>query len=720
LENSYGMAWAVVLLPVLGFLLLAFFGSKLEKAVGRKTLAILAVAPIIVSFFISAWLTTQLSSLDPIARSIVVSGIPWIDVYGLKIPFELLVDPLSMTMALIITGVGSLIFVYSTGYMGTEREYSRFFTYMNLFAASMLLLVLGGNLPLLFIGWEGVGLCSYLLIGFWYKDLPNAKAANKAFIVNRIGDWGLSLGIFLIVVLAASGPSTMTQGRYLSFDRLALSLPLILQQHPALCTAAALLLFVGACGKSAQFPLYLWLPDAMAGPTPVSALIHAATMVTSGVVLLNRMHYVFELSTVASAVICAIGAFTAFFAALIAFGQTDIKRVLAYSTVSQLGFMFIGVGSGAYWAGMFHVTTHAFFKALLFLGAGSVINAMAHNQDMRNYGNLRKYLPITFWTMLIGGLAISAVAIPHVFGFAGFYSKDALIDAAFNATNTAIGGVEISVFAGWLGLFTAMLTAAYMTRLTWLTFMGKDERWRLIPASAHADHHEAHAEPLAATEADGESDPDGFFYATAISHEEQHEHELDSDHTPKEAPITMWVPLVVLAFLSVVGGWALANGGTFENWLKPSSAPTFIEPLEIPSKVPVEWISFAAAIVGILGAYLVYRKGLPKSQGWNDADWGPFRLSARDQFGFDAAMTSATVDGGGQLATALWKDVDDGLIDRFVNGLGAAAASIGSALSVVQRGLIRSYALLMLLGGILIVGYMTFALGLVHHVGGGH
>jgi NADH-quinone oxidoreductase subunit L len=673
MTDSFSLAWLVLLLPLAGFLVLAFAGSAIEKAFGRRVLGIVSVLPVAIAFVVAAIVTAKLAGLPEAQRSIVVPGIPWIDILGLSIPFELVVDPLSLTMSLIVTGVGSLIFLYSTGYMSEEREYSRFFTYMNLFAASMLLLVLGNNLPLLFIGWEGVGLCSYLLIGFWYTDLTNAKAANKAFIVNRIGDWGLTLGIFLIVVIVASRPH-QHDARLLSYDHMLPALKQILFAHPALATTVGLLLFVGAAGKSAQFPLYLWLPDAMAGPTPVSALIHAATMVTSGVVLLNRMHVVFEASAVASAVVCGIGAFTALFAAIIAFGQTDIKRVLAYSTVSQLGFMFIGCGAGAYWAGMFHVTTHAFFKALLFLGAGAVIHAMAHDQDMRNYGRLAKYLPVTYVTMLIGWLSISAV-----FGFSGFYSKDALLGAALANDTASVGAFNISMYAGWLGLFTAMLTAAYMTRLIWLTFLGKEERWR---------HPTPHEESGDAHEHDG--------------------HGLTADHTPKEVPMSMLLPLVVLAALSLGGGWFLANNHLLENWLTPSSAATYLSVNAEPEAVPLTAISTGAALLGILAGIYVYRKGLPVTEAFDETKWSPTKLWIRRQFGFDDAMTLAAVDGGRELGSVLSDGVESGLIDRIVNGTGWLSVVIGKSLGSLQRGFVRSYALLMLLGGVCVVGYFLF------------
>ena len=588
-----------------------------------------------------------------------------------------------MTMVLIITGIGTLIHLYATGYMSEEREYARFFTYMNLFIFSMLILVLGANLLLLFVGWEGVGLCSYLLIGFWYKDIANSKAANKAFIVNRIGDWGLTLGLLLIIALLMSQHNLIADGRYLSYDSMLPALKSVLQANPVMATAIGLLLFVGAAGKSAQFPLYLWLPDAMAGPTPVSALIHAATMVTSGVVLLNRMHIVFEMSPVASAVICVIGAFTALFAALIAFGQSDIKKVLAYSTVSQLGFMFIACGSGAYWAGMFHVTTHAFFKALLFLGAGAVIHAMAHNQDMRNYGNLRKYLPITFWTMILGTLAICAVGIPGVFGFAGFYSKEAILGGALANTHAQIEGVQLGQISGWIGLGVAALTSIYMTRLTCLTFLGKEERWRNIPAETHH----------------GDDD-----------HADEHHHVLDANHTPKEVSPSMWIPLVVLALLSVGGGFMLANNGVFEHWLYPNDLPVLGKVSTEPSNIPLALYSTIAAVGGILLGLAFYAKGLPKNQDFDESKWSGLRRAERDQFGFDNAMTVATVDGGGDIANGLWQWFDIGLVDGIVLGFAKVSGGIGLILKRCQTGYIRLYALMMLVGFIGFLSYFAYAL----------
>lgn len=681
---NYQSIWLVLLFPILGFLLQALLGTRIEKALGRRVLGALAVLPIVLSFAVGLVITlgTKAGAND------MANYGQWISAGGLSVPFEFVVDPLSMTMVLIITGIGALIHLYATGYMNEEKEFARFFTYMNLFIASMLILVLGGNLVLLYVGWEGVGLCSYLLIGFWYKDLANAKAANKAFIVNRIGDWGLTLGLALIVAVLITSQGKDSDIRYLSYDVMLPTLKTVLQSHPALATTIALLLFVGAAGKSAQFPLYIWLPDAMAGPTPVSALIHAATMVTSGVVLLNRMHIVFEMSPVASAVVCVIGAFTALFAALVAFGQSDIKKVLAFSTVSQLGFMFIACGAGAYWAGMFHVTTHAFFKALLFLGSGAVIHAMAHNQDMRNYGNLRKYLPITFWTMVIGTLAICAVGIPGVFGFAGFYSKEAILGGALANTHAQINGVQLGQIAGWVGLGVAALTSIYMTRLTCLTFLGSEERWRAIPAEAPEGHHE-----------EGEHDAD---------HETHHG--LDANHTPREVPISMWLPLVVLAVLSVGGGYFLANGHAFEHWLYPNGLPVLGEVSTEPSGIPLALYSMIAALGGIGLGLIFYLKGLPKDQGLDESKWTGLRRAERDQFGFDGALMVSAIEGGGDIARGLWKWVDDGLIGGIVEGLGTVSVGVGELVKRWQTGYIRLYALMMLLGLVSLIGFFAMAI----------
>lgn len=729
--GSAQLIWLVLLIPLFGALFQALVGGYWLKQYGlaktKRFMGFMAVASIGLSFAIGAVLATQLIGLPPGEReSVVTLPLSWIRLIGFQIPFEVIVDPLSITMVLIITGVGALIHLYATGYMAEEREFTRFFTYLNLFVAAMLILVLGNNLALMFIGWEGVGLCSYLLIGFWYKDTANAKAANKAFIVNRIGDWGLTLGMFLLVTFMLAHPQHLStvQGdpRWLSYDVFLPNMQTLLKEHQDIATAIALLFFVGACGKSAQFPLYFWLPDAMAGPTPVSALIHAATMVTSGVVMLNRLHIIFEISSVASAVVVAVGAFTALFAAMIAFGQTDIKKVLAYSTVSQLGFMFIGCGAGGYWSGMFHVTTHAFFKALLFLGSGAVIYAMAHNQDMRNYGNLRKYLPITFWTMMIGYIAIAAFSIPGVgLGFAGYYSKEAILGYALANDHATFDSMNIGVYAGYLGLFVAALTACYMTRMTWLTFLGGEERWRSIPAAEHHDvHDEAHghdghapAHALAHHDAhDHGEDVHGFFYTdeemAAREEAHEHHHELDQNHTPKEVPATMWIPLVALSVLSIFGGWYLEHNETFEKWLYPNGLSVLSDLEKHPHNFNLGLASAIAAYLGLFIGWFVYRKGLPKSEGWDLAKWAPWRRAAANQFGYDAALMDAGTAGGGELATATWKYVDVGIIDRIVNGVGATTQGVGKFFRAFQTGYVRSYALMMLFGTAGLLGYFVY------------
>ena len=446
--------------------------------------------------------------------------------------------------------------------------------------------------------------------------------------------------------------------------------------HPTLATTIGLLLFVGACGKSAQFPLYLWLPDAMAGPTPVSALIHAATMVTSGVVLLNRMHIVFDASSMTSIVICIVGAFTALFAAVIAFGQTDIKRVLAYSTVSQLGFMFVACGAGAYWIGMFHVITHAFFKALLFLGSGAVIHSMSHEQDMRNYGNLRKYIPITFFTMMAGYLAISGVPL-----LSGAVSKEKIIGAALESSSAVSGSFNAGQFAGWICLITALLTAMYMTRMMWLTFFGGKERWQEESTDMHhaiGDHDESH-------------------------------HGLTTSHVPREVPISMWFPLVVLAVLSLGGGWYLEQHERLKEWLNMTSyGPKAAATALTDSTIPIVEISAAAAFGGILLGLLFYWKGLPRREGWDLSQWSPVRRLIGNQFGYDSAMVSSAVDGGRELATVLDHHVDRALIGGSGIGMGKVSEWIYSILNRFQSGLVRMYALSMLAGVVGIIALVLY------------
>jgi NADH-quinone oxidoreductase subunit L len=449
--------WLIPLFPLIGFLINGLFGRRLSKA----AINIIAVGSVALSFAYVLWV---ISALYPLSSPHSETYFSWIQSGTLRIGFDLSIDRLTALMLLIITGVGLLIHAYSIGYMEHESGYFRFFSYLNLFMFFMLMLVLASNFLLLFVGWEGVGLCSYLLIGFYFREDYANNAGRKAFVVNRIGDFGFMLGMLLLVV----------HFNTLDFGRLSTALASApVETHAGFLTGIALLLFVGATGKSAQFPLYVWLPDAMAGPTPVSALIHAATMVTAGVYMVARSAFLYSHTPIALHVVALIGLFTAVFAATIALAQNDIKKVFAYSTVSQLGYMFLGLGVGAYSTGMFHVMTHAFFKALLFLGAGSVIHGLSGEQDLRHMGGLRKYMPITFWTLLAASLAISGFP-----GFSGFWSKDAILAATYN----------YSPWMYWVGVITAGMTAFYIFRAFFMAFFG-----------TYRGHHHPHESPMVMT-----------------------------------------------------------------------------------------------------------------------------------------------------------------------------------------------------------------------------
>jgi NADH-quinone oxidoreductase subunit L len=449
--------WLIPFFPLIGFLLNGLFGKRLSKAV----INLIAIGSVAVSFLYVVFLLVK---LYPLNAAYPEHYFTWIQSGFLQIGFDLFVDRLTAVMLLVVTGVGLLIHIYAAGYMEREGGYYRFFSYLNLFMFFMLVLVLSANLLLMFVGWEGVGLCSYLLVGFYFTEDFAANAANKAFIVNRIGDFGFSLGMFLTVVAFKT----------LDFGKIAAAVSTIpAETAVGTITAIALLLFVGATGKSAQLPLYVWLPDAMAGPTPVSALIHAATMVTAGVYMIARVSFLYDHAPHAMSVVAVIGLLTAVFAATIGMTQNDIKRVFAYSTVSQLGYMFLAVGLGAYSAGIFHLMTHAFFKALLFLGAGSVIHGLSGEQDLRHMGGLRKYMPITFYTLGIASLAISGFP-----GFSGFFSKDAILSAAYAK----------APWMFWVGALTAGMTAFYVFRAYFLTFFGE-----------YRGHHHPHESPLVMT-----------------------------------------------------------------------------------------------------------------------------------------------------------------------------------------------------------------------------
>src|SRR4249920_563505 len=506
------MLLLIPLLPFIGFLVNASFGRRLSKAAAGAV----ACAAMLGSFLVSAVVVWRLAALEPEARAIVQRVFTWISSGDFTVAFALRVDPLSAVMILVVTGIGSLIHVYSTAYMHEESdsEFARYFSYLNLFAAFMLVLVLGSNFLVMFVGWEGVGLCSYLLIGFWYQKKSASDAGKKAFIVNRIGDFGFVLGVLLAFVRFGT----------VDFQEIARAItPLAPETTFGTLSLITLLLFVGATGKSAQIPLFVWLPDAMEGPTPVSALIHAATMVTAGVYMIGRNAVLFGHAPQTLAIVAIVGVATALMAGTIGLVQNDIKRVLAYSTVSQLGYMFLAMGVGAYTAGIFHLFTHAFFKALLFLGSGAVIHALSGEQDMRKMGGLKKDLPITYWTFVIGAIAIAGVP-----PFAGFYSKDEILFHTFASGHTLLWGV---------GLLTALLTACYMFRLVFMTFHGP----------SHAPGH-------------------------AVAGDHAHEHHGHDDHSHlHDAPLPMAIALVVLAVGSIAAGW-VGIGGRFEKFLEPSFA----------------------------------------------------------------------------------------------------------------------------------------------------
>ena len=649
--------WVIPALPLLGVALLRVAGRRL----GEPWAGVLATLLMAGSFVAGLVTFAGLLGEDEHDRQFVFTLFEWLPVGDLSVDVGFLVDPLSMTMVLFVTGVGALIHLYSIGYMHGDAGFHRFFLYLNLFAFSMLVLVLGDNLLLTFLGWEGVGACSYFLISFWFDKMPNAVAGKKAFVTNRIGDWGYMLGMFLVFTSLGTLTYVTEEGTG------------VLQQAGGLtavtATAITLLLFVGACGKSAQLPLYVWLPDAMAGPTPVSALIHAATMVTSGVYLMTRVSPIIGQSyDWAPDVIAWVGAATALFAATVAVAQRDIKKVLAYSTVSQLGYMFLAVGTGAYVAAIFHMVTHAFFKALLFLGSGSVIHGLHDEQDMRFMGALRKWMPITAGTFIVGWLAIAGVP-----PFAGFWSKDEILLFAWDASP-----------ALWaVGLVTALLTAYYMSRQVFMVFFG-EPRWQ------HA-HHEG-----------GEAEQSADEVASDEHHEAADEHHADEHHAvePHESPWTMWVPLVVLALLAVVGG--LLNLPVQEDlhflkaWLEPvvGEFETHIE-VATGTKVALALIASATALAGIAGAVMVYVKKRARAV-------EPDLLLRAYRYDETLALL---LGGPGLLAAESTATADKAVIDGAVNGAGTLVRAAGSRLRVVQTGFVRNYALGVAGGAVAVLAY---------------
>jgi NADH-quinone oxidoreductase subunit L len=651
------LVWVTVALPLLGFLVNG--GLSLRRSPSKNVVSAVGVGVLVGSFLMSAAIFLELWRHPP-HNPIIVGLWRWLPVGPLQIDFAFQVDQLSTVMLLIVTGVGSLIHLFSVGYMKEDPGYARYFAYLNLFVVFMLVLVLGSSFPVMFIGWEGVGLCSYLLIGFWFSDKANADAGKKAFIVNRIGDFGFLVAMFLIW----NSLGTLT------FTGMVERAPAVLGAGGGLVTAITLFLFLGCTGKSAQIPLYTWLPDAMAGPTPVSALIHAATMVTAGVYLVIRTNVLFALAPLSSTIVAGIGALTALFAATIGLRQYDIKKVLAYSTVSQLGYMFLGAGTGAYASGLFHLTTHAFFKALLFLGAGSVIHAMHHAyhathahadpQDMRNMGGLKQHLPVTFWLMLIATLAIAGIP-----PFSGFFSKDEILAAAFARGES--NPVYYLYYA--MGIVAALLTAFYMARLMTMTFLGSNRTG-----------------------------------------------ERERDHL-HEAPWIMTGPLVVLGVLSALGGFLnlppfLGGNAALEHWIEPVTAPAAaLFRLEMPHGSTEFFLVGAAVLIGAVGLLagwkVTQRRPLLRAAE-APADTGLAHVLYRKYYVdelYDALIVRPIV---WLSRFVLWKGVDQGVVDgAAVNGTAKLSRGLGWLGSRLQTGQVGVYVVLFLVGALWILNLVT-------------
>ncbi len=672
----------IVLLPLIGAAINLTLGSRIQRSVGRAGVAVLGSGMALASFAIAVTGFLKLRALEPESRLLLDNVLPWLHVGSLNVSLAFQLDPLSAVMVLVVTGIGSLIHIYSFGYMDEDPALWRFFGLLNLFLFAMLTLVLGDNILVMFVGWEGVGLCSWALIGFWYKDHANTAAANKAFLFNRIGDFAFLCGTMLLFwSLAGLGHATLV---FRELD----TVVGLLEGHALwgvpVATLATLLLFIGATGKSAQIPLYVWLPDAMAGPTPVSALIHAATMVTAGVYMVSRLHCLFSLAPFTLNVIAVVGTTTAIFAATIAVTQHDIKKVLAYSTVSQLGYMFVALGCGAYAAGVFHLVTHAFFKACLFLGAGSVIHASHHEQDMRRMGGLRTKMPLTFWTFLVSTMAIAG--LPPL---AGFFSKDEILLKAYQHDPLLWG----------VGLVTAGLTAFYMFRQVFLVFFGESRAGASLDphASAHAADHHGH-----------------------------HVHEVH------ESSAAMTLPLVLLACGALTAGWlgipsALGGNNLFTEWLSPVFASggehhgVEHEGLELEYALMV--VSVLVALAGITLAYLVYlRKSLNADTFSRIARGVPYRLSFNkyyvDEFyygtvlagtlalsralgWFDKVIIDGVVNGAAASVRAvsiLGGGIDKVVVDGLVNFTARAFNGVGGALRLAQTGNINAYVYVLLIG----------------------
>ena len=661
--------WLIPVLPLVGAAINGLWGKRFT----RTLVSSVGLTASGAAFVLGLWVATR-----PLASGLYrESPAAWIRAGDLRVDFGFYLDHLSVVMLLVVTGVGFLIHIYSVGYMSEEGGIYRFFSYLNLFLFFMLTLVLASNYLVMFIGWEGVGLASYLLIGFWFTRAQAASAGKKAFIVNRVGDFGFLIALFLLIKHFGS----------LDFASLFSSIgPLRPEtQGAGLLTSIALLLMLGACGKSAQIPLYVWLPDAMEGPTPVSALIHAATMVTAGIYMIARSHVIFDRAPTAGTMVAILGTLTAFFAASIGITQTDIKKVLAYSTISQLGYMFLACGVAGYTAGIFHLMTHAFFKGLLFLAAGSVMHALGGEQDMRNMGGLRKRIPGTFWTMTAGTFAIAGIP-----PFAGFFSKDQILWQAYSSSRGS--------WVYWLlGLITAFMTSFYMFRLWFLTFFGEYRGGRA----------ETHAQPAPG--------PGGHAHApTAGSPLEGHGHIHDS-------PKSMLVPMMILAVLSVIGGGVGYYHHTFENFLSPvfrDAGTTLAAEAHPPSgeasaeeggtEILLMVISVAAAAAGLYLAWLLYvrRPGLPKQivQGIPGLYQIVLNKYYVDEL-YATLLVKPLVDGSTKL---LWHGIDQNVIDAGVDASADRARQLSDTMRHMQSGNVRSYAGWVAVGAAGVIAYMIW------------
>ena len=676
-----------ILIIVFAPLAAAIIGGLGNKALGNTVVKSITTGALFLSCALS-W-PIFLGFLGESYTPTVVPVLQWVQSGTLSFDWALRVDTLTAVMLVVITTVSALVHLYSWGYMDEDPDQPRFFAYLSLFTFAMLMLVTADNLVQMFFGWEGVGLASYLLIGFWFRKPSANAAAIKAFVVNRVGDLGFMLGIF---------------GTYLVFGTV--SIPEILAAAPGMAGSTigflghrvdtmdvlCILLFIGAMGKSAQLGLHTWLPDAMEGPTPVSALIHAATMVTAGVFMVCRLSPMFEAAPIALMFVTFIGAATCLFAATVGTTQWDIKRVIAYSTCSQLGYMFFAAGVGAYNAAMFHLFTHAFFKALLFLGAGSVIHAMHHEQDMRYYGGLRKSIPLTFWAMMAGTLAITGVGIYEIGGFAGYHSKDAILEVSWAR------GTEISHFAFWLGAFAALLTSFYSWRLIFLTFFGKP-RWAQSEHIQHAVHGDHHDHPD-----EEDAGHDVAHHVPAADHGDG-----TAGYHPHESPLTMLIPLGVLSLGAVFAGYVFnpqfLNSEGF--W---KGAIFFNENLMHAMHAVPLWVKLTATVVMLIGfgiAWLGYIRdtGMPARAA---KQLGPVYSFLFNKWYFDELYHFLFVRPAFWLGRKFWKVGDQGIIDRFGPNGAARVVALGSVGNTrVQSGYLTTYALWMLVG---VVGAITWVL----------